>query len=137
VSGGRVFAYAASLAEDGVTSAEAGAPLDLGEEWTPEHLALAALLRCTVASLRFHADRVGVGVVASGRAAGTVARRESDGRYAFVDVSVEISARLDPAPAALDALLARAEQDCFIGASLTAPPAYSWTIDGNRVPSRA
>ena len=134
----RVFSYAASVDEAGQTAAEAGRPLELGDDWSPEHLTLAALVRCTLTSLRHHARRVGIDVVAaSGKATGTVTRREEDGRYAFVDIAVETDAQLDPAPADLGELLARAERDCFIGASLTAKPSYAWRINGNRIASAA
>jgi uncharacterized OsmC-like protein len=124
----RVFSYTASVDEDGRTVAEAGPPLELGDEWSPEHLALAALVRCTLTSLRYHARRAGIDTVASGKATGKVARRDEDGRYAFVEVGVEISARLAPPPADPGELVAKAERDCFIGASLTAKPVYTWRI---------
>jgi hypothetical protein len=30
-------------------------------------------------------------------------------------------------------LLARAERDCFVGASLTVKPRYSWTVNGEEL----
>ena len=132
----RVFNYTASVDEAGRTAAEAGQPLELGDEWSPEHLTLAALVRCTLTSLRHHARRAGIEVVgASGRATGTVTRRDEDSRYAFVDIAVEVTAELDPAPAHPGELVASAERDCFIGASLAVKPAYTWWIDGNRIAS--
>ena len=53
-------------------------------------------------------------------------KRESDGRYAFVDITVEIDLEIEPRPADLDDLLAKAERDCFVGASLTPKPRYVW-----------
>ena len=44
--------------------------------------------------------------------------REDDGRFAFVEIEVRLDVELTPAPADLEALLAKAERDCFIGASL-------------------
>jgi hypothetical protein len=46
-----------------------------------------------------------------------------------VEVDVDVDVRLEPAPAReeLAALLAKAERDCFIGASLTVRPTYRWT----------
>ncbi|HEY2935298.1 MAG TPA: OsmC family protein [Gaiellaceae bacterium] len=131
----RIFSYAASVDEAGRTAAEAGQPLELGDEWSPEHLTLAALVRCTLTSLRYHARRAGIDMAASGKATGTVTRREDDGRYAFVDFAVEITAELDPAPADLGELLAMAERDCFVGASLTTKPSYTWLVNGNRIAS--
>jgi hypothetical protein len=64
-----------------------------------------------------------------------VTRREGDERFAFVSVEVEMDVRLDPAPApeALRDLIAKAERDCFVGASLTAAPRYDWTVNGSRL----
>jgi hypothetical protein len=61
---------------------------------------------------------------------GTVARREEDGRFAFVLVTVECDVTLEPRPdeTAIAELLAKAERDCFIGASLTVAPAYTWRV---------
>ena len=126
----REFRFAAAIDRLGEATAESGAALPLGEEWTPEHLVLAALLRCSLSSLRHHARRIGSEAAGSGSARGLVTRREEDGRFAFVEIEVELEAELAPEPADLDALLAKAERDCFIGASLTAKPAYRWTVNG-------
>ena len=63
----------------------------------------------------------------SGRA--LVTQRESDGRYAIVEIEVELEIALEPQPGEdeLAALLAKAERDCFIGASLTVKPTYRWS----------
>jgi organic hydroperoxide reductase OsmC/OhrA len=113
----------------------AGAPLDPPPEWSAEHLVLAALARCSVTSLRYHARRVGIEVEASGRASGLVTKRDTDGRYAFVEFELELEVGLDPEPSedALRELLAKAERDCFVGASLTTPPRYTWRVDGREV----
>lgn len=105
------------------------------EAWTPEHLVLAALSRCVLTSLAFHAGRAGLAVTPGARARGTVTRREQDGRYAFVAFEVDLDVQLDPAPApdAVRELLAKAERDCFVGASLTAPPTYRWTVNGREI----
>ena len=42
---------------------------------------------------------------------------------------MRIEAELDPAPESLDELLAKAERDCFVGASLTVKPRYEWVVD--------
>jgi organic hydroperoxide reductase OsmC/OhrA len=93
---------------------------------------LAALARCSLSSLRFHAERAGLEMSGSGTAEGTVTRRDEDGRYALVEVDVALDVRLDPAPddAALAELLANAERDCFVSASLRARPRYAWTVNG-------
>jgi organic hydroperoxide reductase OsmC/OhrA len=118
-----------------VRSERGGEPIERSEEWSAEHLLLAALLRCTLTSLDYHAGRVNVRATADGRAQGVVTKRESDGRYAFVEIGVEIDAALDPPLAGdeLHALVAKAERDCFVGASLVAAPRYRWTIDGEEL----
>ncbi|HUZ16438.1 MAG TPA: OsmC family protein [Gaiellaceae bacterium] len=105
--------------------------LDVPAEWTPEHLLLAALVRCSLASFRHHAERAGLAVGnTSGSARALVTKRESDERYAVVEVDVELAVAVEPEPEDLAGLLAKAERDCFIGASLTAKPSYRWTVNG-------
>lgn len=127
------FEFAASIGRDGSLCAEDREPLDPGEVWTPEHLVLAALCRCTLASLRFHAERAGVAVKGSAAASGVVTKRETDGRYAFVEVQCGLDVELEPAPeaSALGDLLASAERDCFISASLTVTTEYEWRVNGS------
>ena len=62
-------------------------------------------------------------------------RREEDGRFAFVEISVAFDVSLEPRlePDALRTLIASAERDCFVGASLTAKPAYTWDVDGEEL----
>jgi organic hydroperoxide reductase OsmC/OhrA len=129
------FEYSTSLDAAGTLYAEDGAPLDTPEGWTSDHLLLAAVVRCSLGSLRYHARRAGLALEGRGRAHGVVTRREGDERFAFVSVEVELDVRLDPAPApdALRDLIARAERDCFVGASLTAAPRYAWTVNGSRL----
>lgn len=123
----RVFEYEAAF--DGGTSATAkGETASLPESWEPEHLVLAGLVDCSLTSLRYHARRAGIEASGSGSARGTITRRDDDGRFAFVDVEVRLDVRLEPPSADLDALLAKAERDCFIGASLTTKPRYVWNV---------
>jgi uncharacterized OsmC-like protein len=126
----KVFSHAAALQEDGTILAEGGSPVELPDGWTPEHLVLAAVARCTVKSLRYHARDLAV--TASATMWSTVTRREVDGRYAVVELEVEVDARLDPEPPPeqLAELLARAERDCFVGNSLTVRPVYRWRVNG-------
>ena len=129
------FRYAIGLGADGSVSTESGASLALGTEWTPEHLLLAGLVRCSLDSLRHHLGRVGIQLTSSiGGASAVVTRRESDGRYAVVEASVELSVQLEPEPApdAIAELLAKAERDCFVGASLVAKPSYRWIVNGRQ-----
>ncbi len=123
----RVFEFEASVARNGRAEAH-GESLLPPESWAPEHLVLAGLVSCSLTSLRYHARRAGIEVAASGAASGTVTRREEDGRFAFVEISCRLDVELMPAPDDLPALLAKAERDCFVGASLTAKPVYSWNV---------
>jgi hypothetical protein len=135
----KVLEFEASIAKDGRVSAEECPPLQLPREWTAEHLLLAALLRCSLTSLRYHARRIGAELEGGGSARGAITKREEDGRYAFVDVEASLAVDLDPAPAddELAELLAKAERDCFVGASLTVTPRYSWKVNGRAVSARA
>jgi organic hydroperoxide reductase OsmC/OhrA len=126
------FRYAIGLDRAGRVTAEGSAPLDLEAAWSPEHLVLAGLARCTLQSLRFHASLVGVDFLASASASGVVRKREEDDRYAFVELGVEIDLELEPIPPGeeLTALIQKAERDCFVGASLTPSPRYRWLVNG-------
>jgi organic hydroperoxide reductase OsmC/OhrA len=124
------FEYAVDLGEGDNVRTEDGTPLGGGPDWTPEHLLLAALLRCSLQSLRYHARLAGVEVPhATGSGRSLVTRRESDDRYAIVEIEVELEVTLEPRPGEdeLASLLAKAERDCFIGASLTVKPTYRWS----------
>jgi uncharacterized OsmC-like protein len=127
------FSYAIALDRAGRLTVDGESELDLERAWTPEHLLLAGLVRCTLQSLRFHADRAAVDYVAEASASGRVTKRESDERYAFVDLDVEIDLQLEPVPEDVTALLDKAERDCFVGASLQPPPRYHWRVNGSAV----
>jgi uncharacterized OsmC-like protein len=128
----KVLTFEASLERGGRVSAEDCPPIQLPEEWTAEHLVLAALLRCTLTSLRHHAEGAGLDAVGGGSASGTITQREYDDRYAFVEIDARFDVEIDPAPGdeQLADLLAKAERDCFIGASLTATTRYHWRVNG-------
>jgi len=124
------FRYSVDLREGGALRTEDGTPLQTDPAWSPEHLLLAALVRCSLQSLRYHARRSKIEVgEARGSAGAVVTRRGSDGRYAVVSTDVELSVQLVPLPGPdeLAALLEKAERDCFVGASLTVTPSYRWT----------
>jgi uncharacterized OsmC-like protein len=124
------FRYEIAQNRAGRVTAGGEAPLDLDDAWTPEHLVLAGLARCSLQSLRFHANRAGIDFLAEASSYGRVTKRGSDGRYAFVELEVRVDLELDPEPDDLGALLAKAERDCFVGASLTVAPTYRWRVNG-------
>jgi uncharacterized OsmC-like protein len=126
------FRYAIGLDRTGRVTADGQSPLELDAAWTPEHLVLAGLVRCTLQSLRVHAAPQEIDFVAEGSAAAVITRRADDGRYAFVEIDVKLDLELDPVPPGeeLAALLAKAERDCFVGASLKPSPRYRWTVNG-------
>jgi organic hydroperoxide reductase OsmC/OhrA len=126
--------YETAVAAGGRGTVARGAPLDLDDAWTPEHVLLLALARCTLASLDYHARRTSVKVSASARAIGAVGPRE-DGSWGFVELECRLDASLEPPPAQdeLASLLARAERGCFVGASLEPAPVYHWRVNGEDV----
>jgi organic hydroperoxide reductase OsmC/OhrA len=123
----RRFEYAVTVTSDG--------PVRVEEDWTPEHLVLAGLGRCTLKSLAFHADRASLRTRGSAAAEGVVSRRHGDGRYAFTEVRCALDVELAPAPEGegVQKLVELAERDCFVGASLTAEPRYEWRVNGEVV----
>lgn len=121
--------YAVAVDGLGHARAEGRPDLDVPEGWTPEHLVLAGLASCILTSFRYHARRAGIEYAASAEADGAVAIRE-DGRWGFVEIDCAVELRLDPLPPMLDELIAAAELGCFIGASLSPPPAYRWRVNG-------
>ena len=127
------FDYAVSLDVTWDARSDRGGGVLAGAEeasWTPEHLVLVGLARCTLTSLRYHCVRAGVTLTSSSTVSGTVTRRETDGRFAFVDIAFDGEVSFDPKPddAVIADLLAKAERDCFVGASLIATPTYTWNV---------
>ena len=130
--------YAVDLAPDGELTDENGVVLHVPAEWSPEHMLLAGLVRCSLKSLDHHAKRAGIDVrSASGSSRTLVTKRETDDRYALVETDVELVVELvpEPGPDALAQLLALAERDCFVGSSLTAKPSYRWIVNGRTIDS--
>ena len=128
----RSFDYAVELDDAWEARSErggTGVPSD-EEHWAPEHLVLAGLARCSLTSLRYHCRRAGVELTSQASVHGTVTRRDEDGRFAFVEIAVEADVAFDPKPdeATVADLLMKGERDCFVGASLTAPPTYDWRV---------
>src|SRR5262245_37250780 len=113
-----------------------GSPLPREVEWWAEHLVLAGLVRCTLASLDYSARRAGLNSKGVGRAHGVVTRRESDGLYAFVAIETTLEVELAPVPddSSLRELLVNAERGCFVSNSLTAEPQHRWIVNGREIP---
>jgi organic hydroperoxide reductase OsmC/OhrA len=126
-----------AVAEDrSVTSGLGGTPIPTADEWQAEHLVLAGLVRCTLASLDYHVRKHDLRATASGSAHGIVTKREEDGLYAFVEIEAELVVDFEP-PVENDLareLIASAERGCFVGNSLTARPRYRWIVNGEQVP---
>jgi len=116
-------------------SERSGTPAHAEPDWTAEHLLLAGLARCSLSSLQYSAKRAEVEVSGSAEADGAVTRRESDGRFAFVETHVGLDVEVRPPidGERLMELIDLAERGCFIGASLTAPPTYEWRVNGEAV----
>ena len=132
----RVFEYHVETDSDWTSRSDrGGSDLQRDAGWSPEHLVLAGLSRCTLTSLEYHAKRAGVEATAAVSAHGKVTRREEDGRFAFVEIAVALDLTVEPRPepGTLRELVQKAQRDCFVGASLTAKPAYTWTIDGEEL----
>ena len=126
--------YAVTLERDGSIAAEGNEPIRFEDEWTPEHLLLAALARCCVGALRMHATRRSLELEGTAHASGTVGRRD-DGSWGFLELECRASIELLPQPdeeTLLD-LVAKAERGCFIGGSLRPEPVYAWTVNGREV----
>lgn len=129
----KVLDYSVTLDRRYRVAADDGDAQQLPRDFAPEHLLLAGLARCTLTSLAYHAARAGMKVVSSSAAAsGRVTRRASDGRYAFVGLDCSLDVELQPVPDAdtQQAVLAKAERDCFVGASFVAPVRYAWRVNG-------
>ena len=116
-------------------SALGGTGIPREDAWWPEHLVLAALVRCTLGSLDYAARRAGVEAAASGAARGIVTKREVDGLHAFVDIETTFDVELGSALEAEDLrkLVQRAEHGCFVTNSLTAKPRHRWIVNGQEV----
>ena len=116
-------------------SERSGSPAHAEPDWTAEHLLLSALARCTLSSLDYYANRANVETSGKADADGVVTRRDSDGRFAFVQARVSLDVEVEPALTGgeLEKLLDSAEYGCFIGASLRAKPTYEWRVNGEAV----
>ena len=116
-------------------SALGGSALPREVEWWAEHLVLAGLVRCTLASLDYSARRAGLNSKGVGSAHGVVTKRETDGLYAFVEIETTLDVDLAPAPEpdAVRDLVAKAEHGCFVSNSLAARPRHRWIVNGQEI----
>ena len=97
------------------------------EGWSPDHLLLAALVRCSIDSFAYHARRAGHEVTR--HRVGARGRHEVAATTAGIASSRSTSAstlQLTPRTNEPDDLIAKAERDCFVGASLDLQPRYEW-----------
>ncbi len=70
----KVFEYAAEVDRAGRMTIPGGAQIDPPEGWSADHLLLAALIRCSIDSLAFHARRDGHEVAGGGPGARTITK---------------------------------------------------------------
>jgi organic hydroperoxide reductase OsmC/OhrA len=124
----KVLEYAVDLDSGGRMTIPGGGQFVPPEGWSADHLLLAALVRCSIDSFAYHARRAGHDVAASGEARGKITKSGDDGRYRFIEIDVSINAQLTPRMNAVGDLIAKAERDCFVGASLTLKPEYVWHV---------
>jgi uncharacterized OsmC-like protein len=113
-------------------SALGGSAIPRDVEWWAEHLVLAGLVRCTLASMEYAARRAGLECEGFGSAHGTVTKRADDGLHAFVAIETTLDVSLVPPPdaTAVQELVAKAEHGCFVSNSLTARPRHRWIVNG-------
>ena len=124
----KILEYAVEVDSAGRMTIPGGGQFVPPEGWSADHLLLAALVRCSIDAFAYHARRAGHEVAASGEAQGTITKSAGDGRYRFVEIDVRIDAQLTPRADESGELVAKAERDCFIGASLTLKPEYMWHV---------
>jgi uncharacterized OsmC-like protein len=128
VARAKVFEYAVEVDRAGRMTVPGGAQISPPEGWSPDHLLLAALVRCSIDAIAYHARRAGHETDAGGSAHGRITKRDSDGRYAFVEIAVEIDVTLTPRAENPAELVMKAQRDCFVGASLSIEPDYTWNV---------
>ena len=124
----KILEYAVDVDNAGRMTIPGGGQFVPPEGWSADHLLLAALVRCSIDSFAHHARKAGHEVAASGEAQGKITKSGEDGRYRFVEIDVRIDAQLTPRTNEVDDLIAKAERDCFVGASLTLRPEYQWHV---------
>lgn len=105
-------------------------PFGDATSWSPEQLFLASLSSCTLLAFLAHAANGEIDVDSyTAEVSGTITRRPSDGRYAFVQVVLVPRVVVGPGQAeAARALTPKADRDCFISAGTTAEIDVRWEI---------
>jgi organic hydroperoxide reductase OsmC/OhrA len=124
----KTFEYAVEVDLAGRMTIPGGGQFVPPEGWSADHLLLAALVRCSIDGFVYHVHRAGHTVTAAGSAQGTITKSGDDERYRFVEIEVVIDAQLHPRSDDPEALVAKAERDCFVGASLVVKPRYAWHV---------
>jgi organic hydroperoxide reductase OsmC/OhrA len=125
----KTFEYAVEVDVAGRMTIPGGGQFVPPEGWSADHLLLAALVRCSIDGFAYHARRAGHKLTgSSGSAQGTITKTGDDDRYRFVEIDVRIDAQLEPRSSDTEALVAKAERDCFVGASLVVKPRYVWHV---------
>jgi organic hydroperoxide reductase OsmC/OhrA len=140
----RTFTYDVALTYEGgrASRATAGARPAIGiappedfpygdaTAWSPEHLFLASLTSCTLLAFLAHAANAEIDVLSyTADVTGTITRRKSDGRYAFV--AIDLTPRVVVGAGQSDdaeEITPKAERDCFISAGTTADITVRWDI---------
>ncbi len=120
--------YAVELDRGGRFTIPGGGQLVPPEGWSADHLLLAALVRCSLDSFAYHARRAGHEATGSGSAQGSITKSGDDGRYRFRQIDLQLDVQLTPRTNEPDDLIAKAERDCFVGASLRVKPGYTWRV---------
>ena len=131
----RVLHFDVSVDRSGdAHSALGGTAITQETEWWAEHLVLAGLVRCTLASMSYAAHRSGLESVGRGSAHGTVTKRD-DGMHAFVAIETRLEIDLSPTPTedTVRTVVAKAEHGCFVSNSLTARPRHTWIVNGEKL----
>jgi hypothetical protein len=114
-------------------SALGGSPLPREVEWWAEHLVLAGLVRCTLASMDYAARRAGLNSLGVGSAHGVVTKRD-DGLHAFVSIETTLEVDLAPAPSRSAARARRQGRARLLRLELADRAArHRWIVNGQEI----
>ncbi len=88
----RVFEYRVTTDDDWTAHSDrGGSGIARERAWTPEHLLLASLTRCTLTSLQYHARRAEVTFTSSADAHATVTSCRTGGTQSLLEHRVEMT----------------------------------------------